>query len=492
MSYAVAERTAALPLVPPRCLSRPEAASSAGPEAVELARTAGLVLLPWQELVLEAALAETAEGFCASFEVGLVVPRQNGKGGVLEAAELYWLFLDDAVDLITHTAHRFDTSLEHFTRIRTLVETTPELMAEVKGIYDSNGKERIELRNGKRLQFKARSKGGGRGFSGDRVVLDEAYYINDLGSLLPTMSARPDPQLWWTSSAPLEVVESDALRRIIARGRAGEITYAEWSADVAPSDLDAVTRALDDRDAWAEANPSLGSLITEEFIGTVERSNLTDAEFARERLGIFPDPDNGLGPQWSVIAEADWSSCRSGESGRRAGRPGWLAGDVDLAVEVRPDRSSSSVAVAGECREGGIGVDVVATGAGTGWVVAEVAALVADGSRRVRRVVIDEAGPAAALIGDLEAAGVTVTRVAFAALKLATAGFFDAVVDGEVVHRDRPELTAAVSRAEKRKAGDALLVDRRGDHDMSSLVAALLAHHAVTSMTDIDVTLNVH
>lgn len=454
--------------------------------------SAGLVLLPWQELVLDAALAETAEGFCASFEVALVVPRQNGKGGVLEAAELYWLFLDDAVDLITHTAHRFDTSLEHFTRIRTLVETTPELMAEVKGIYDSNGKERIELRNGKRLQFKARSKGGGRGFSGDRVVLDEAYYINDLGSLLPTMSARPDPQLWWTSSAPLEVAESNALRKIIARGRAGEITYAEWSVDVDASDADAVAGALDDRGAWLEGNPSLGSLITEEFIGTVERSNLTDAEFARERLGIFPDPDNGLGPQWSVIAEADWSSCRSGESGRRAGRPGWLVGDVDLAVEVRPDRSSSSVAVAGECREGGIGVDVVATGAGTGWVVAEVAALVADGSRRVRRVVIDEAGPAAALIGDLEAAGVTVTRVAFAALKLATAGFFDAVVDEEVVHRDRPELSSAVSWAEKRKAGDALLIDRRGDHDMSPLVAVVLAHHAAVSMPAVDVSMSVY
>ncbi|MBK6858070.1 MAG: hypothetical protein IPG97_16360 [Microthrixaceae bacterium] len=281
-----------------------------------------------------------------------MVPRQNGKGGVLEAAELYWLFLDDAVDLITHTAHRFDTSLEHFTRIRTLVETTPELMAEVKGIYDSNGKERIELRSGKRLQFKARSKGGGRGFSGTGWSWTRPTTSTISGSLLPTMSARPDPQLWWTSSAPLEVAESNALRKIIARGRAGEITYAEWSVDVDASDADAVAGALDDRGAWLEGNPSLGSLITEEFIGTVERSNLTDAEFARERLGIFPDPDNGLGPQWSVIAEADWSACRSGESGRRAGRPGWLAGDVDLAVEVRPDRSSSSVAVAGECRGG--------------------------------------------------------------------------------------------------------------------------------------------
>ncbi|MBK6857962.1 MAG: hypothetical protein IPG97_15820 [Microthrixaceae bacterium] len=187
----------------PRFLSRPSAASTAGPEAVELAMSAGLVLLPWQELVLDAALAETAEGFCASFEVALVVPRQNGKGGVLEAAELYWLFLDDAVDLITHTAHRFDTSLEHFTRIRTLVETTPELMAEVKGFTTATARSGSSFATERGSSSKARSKGGGRGFSGDRVVLDEAYYINDLGSLLPTMSARPDPQLWWTSPGPV-------------------------------------------------------------------------------------------------------------------------------------------------------------------------------------------------------------------------------------------------------------------------------------------------
>lgn len=468
MSSAVAVRPAAPPLVEPRFLTRPPAVSSAGPEAVELAASAGLVLLPWQELVLDVALAETAEGFCASFEVGLVVPRQNGKGGVLEAAELYWLFLDDAVDLITHTAHRFDTSLEHFNRIRTLVETTPELMAEVKGIYDSNGKERIELRNGKRLQFKARSKGGGRGFSGDRVVLDEAYYITDLGALIPTMSARPDPQLWWTSSAPLEVVESNALRRVIKRGRAGEIAYAEWSC---PEGVD-----LDDLDNVAASNPSLGSLLTVDFVTTVERPNMTDAEYARERLGIFPDPDEaGESPQWAVIPEADWTECRSRESGKRADRPGWLVGEVTLAIEVRPDRSSAVVVAAGDCREGGVGVEVVATGEHVGWLVDEVVSLVAD--RDVARVVVDEAGPAAVLIPELEERGVAVHRLAFKDVKLATAAFFDAVAEVEVVHRDRPELNEAVGWAVQRKAGDALLFDRKGDRDASPLVGAVLAHH---------------
>lgn len=483
MSSVVAVKSAGPRLVQPRFLSRPVAATSAGPEAVELARTAGLVLLPWQELVLDVGLAEDAAGFCASFEVGLVVPRQNGKGGVLEAAELYWLFLDDAVDLITHTAHRFDTSLEHFQRIRSLVETTPELMAEVKGIYDSNGKERIELRNGKRLQFKARSKGGGRGFSGDRVVLDEAYYITDLGSLLPTMSARPDPQLWWASSAPLEVVESNALRNVVKRGRAGEIAYAEWSC---PEGAD-----LDDLDQIGAANPSLGSLLTVDYVVGVERANMTDAEFARERCGMFPDPDDDEPqPEWLVLTEKSWSECSSRETGKRAERPGWLVGEVALAVEVRPDRSSASVVAAGDCREGGVGVEVAATGPNVGWVVDEVVDLVGDESKPTGRVVIDEGGPAAVLIDDLEARGVEVTRVKFADVKLATADFYDAVVDGEVVHRDRPELTDAVAWATKRK-GDALLIERRGDHDVSPLVGAVLARHGLLMDDVVDLAGNV-
>ena len=453
----------------PRFLSRPAGAvGSAGPEAVALAASAGLVLLPWQELVLDVALSEDGAGFCASFEVGLVVPRQNGKGGVLEAAELYWLFLDDAVELVTHTAHRFDTSLEHFNRIRALVETTPDLMAEVRRISDTNGKERIELKNGKRLQFKARAKGGGRGFSGDRVVLDEAFYITDLGSLIPTMSARPDPQLWWTSSAPLPQLESDALRRVIKRGRAGDIAYLEWS-NVKGADLD-------DRAVWAESNPSLGALIGAEFVAVLERATLTDEEFGRERLGIFPDPDEDTEvPGWLVIGEDAWKACGTDETAKQSEKPGWLVGAVTLAVEVRPDRSSATVVAAGECREGGIGVEPVASGVGVGWIVAEVQALCERGD--VATVVVDEGGPAGVLIDPLIAAGVDVTRVAFADVKQATAEFFDAVTATEVVHRDRPELSEAVGWAQKRPAGDTWLIDRKGPHDASPLVAAVLARH---------------
>lgn len=204
---------------PPRFRSVPAAWSrEAAQEAIELAASAGLVLDPWQEEVLRGALGELADGRWAAPVVGLVVPRQNGKGGILEARELAGLFLFNE-PLITHTAHRFDTCLEHFRRVQALVDGTPDLSRKVKHIRESHGQESIELRSGQRLLFKARSKGAARGFSGDCIVFDEAFYLGDVGSAIPSLSAAPNPQLWYTSSAPLAREESDVLRRLVKRGR---------------------------------------------------------------------------------------------------------------------------------------------------------------------------------------------------------------------------------------------------------------------------------
>jgi hypothetical protein len=69
----------------PRILHVPEFVASTGGEAVELAAMAGLAMDPWQEFVLGNALGEKADHRWAAFEVGVEVPRQNGKGGILEA-----------------------------------------------------------------------------------------------------------------------------------------------------------------------------------------------------------------------------------------------------------------------------------------------------------------------------------------------------------------------------------------------------------------------
>src|SRR5687768_13119072 len=99
-------KDAAVPLFgdqTPRILSSPQAPTSAGYEAIELAAEFGLVLDPWQELVLMETLKEREDGKWASFEVGLMVSRQNGKGSCLTAVELAGIFLFDE-ELILHTA----------------------------------------------------------------------------------------------------------------------------------------------------------------------------------------------------------------------------------------------------------------------------------------------------------------------------------------------------------------------------------------------------
>lgn len=66
--------------------------TSAGDDAVDLAAVAGLHLDPWQQHVLRGALGERVDGRWKAFEVGLIVPRQNGKGSILEARELAGMF----------------------------------------------------------------------------------------------------------------------------------------------------------------------------------------------------------------------------------------------------------------------------------------------------------------------------------------------------------------------------------------------------------------
>jgi phage terminase large subunit-like protein len=189
------------PAVRPRVRSVPEYMSSFGPEACELASAAGLDLDPWQADAVNDVLAEAPDGRWLTFESGLLVPRQNGKGAILEAVELADLFLFGA-KLILHTAHEFKTAQEAFRRILFLVENTDSLRKKVSRVRTSHGEEGIELLSGQRLRFLARSGGSGRGFSADRVIYDEAYELPEetVAASLPTMSARPNPHVIYASS----------------------------------------------------------------------------------------------------------------------------------------------------------------------------------------------------------------------------------------------------------------------------------------------------
>lgn len=453
----------------PRFRVRPEALTSAGQEAVELAASAGLVLDRWQAAFLDDALAEAPDGRWAAFEVGLIVPRQNGKGSVLEALELAGLFLFDE-QLILHSAHEFKTAQEAFQRVLALIQNTPDLERLVQRVRTSHGEEGIELRSGQRLRFIARSTGSGRGFSGDRVILDEAYNLseNAMRALLPTMAARPNPQLVYTSSAPLARDESAVLRRFCKRARAqarGEavpsLAYAEFCVDRDDDDTDPAV--------WRRANPGCPHRISVEHIAK-ERDALDLDGFRQERLGIWDDSDD-VGDQ--VLPAEAWASSLDVAVG--------IEGAPSFALDVSQDRLWASFGAAGRSSldAGRVAVEVVDSRRGTAWVVARAQELL---RRWGGELAVAKGSPAASLVPELVAAGVPVCEVSTEDQARACGQLFDAVVECRVHHRGQPVLDVAVRGASKRDVGDAWVWSRRRSSvDISPLVAVTWAagHHGL-------------
>lgn len=148
--------------------------------------------------------AEDAAGKWAAFEAAVVGPRQNGKDEIFVARELAGLYLfDDELQLFT--CHEFKTAAEGFRRTLSFIEGSHDLSRLVRKVRTSHGEEGVELMNGNRLRFLARTSGSGRGFSCDTLYLNEAFQLGseNVGALMPTMSARPNPQIIYGSSAPL-------------------------------------------------------------------------------------------------------------------------------------------------------------------------------------------------------------------------------------------------------------------------------------------------
>lgn len=434
----------------PRFLSRPDFDESAAVEAVGFCRAAGMELDPWQELCLEVSLGERGDGKWAATEVGLIVPRQNGKGEVLAARELAGMFLFGE-RLITHSAHEFKTAREAFLRLLGYLQRPGNewMLERVATIHRAHGEEGVELHNGNRLQFLARSTGSGRGFTGDCVVLDEAYALTDahMAAIISTLSARSifgNPQIWYTSSAPLDT--SVVLHRLRRRGRTGDAKYAyfEWSAE-----------SVDDDDALEQANPALGIRISPEFVET-ERGALSPEAFARERYGIAPDVFEDR-----LLPEANWLACCRADVAPN--------GPLAFSVDCTPERSAAAIVV---CDSFGR-VELVDSRPGLGWVSAKVAELA---QRHQAPVAVDTASPANSFADEWERQGLTVHRLSSREMAGACGTFYDAVMNRTVQIRSDAALDRAAAGARKRTSGDVWYWARKDTNtDVSPIVAASIA-----------------
>jgi hypothetical protein len=426
---------------------------------------AGLHLDDWQAWVLENSLSEQGDGKWSAFEVGLIVSRQVGKGSILEARQLGGLtILREGLQV--HTSHEFKTCFEHFLRMVQLVEANPEIDRQVMRIRRGAGEQAIEMRSGQRLRFLARSGGSGRGMSGDAVYLDEAFALTApmMGALLPTLSARPNPQIWYTSSAPMST--STVLHGVRDRSNAGgspRLFFAEWSVEEG-------TRA-DDVDAWYRAVPALGIRIGEDFV-RAELAAMPEEEFLRERLGI-PDPLPSVDGPPAKFDPAKWSAT--------VGPAVTVApGACTLAYDVHNGWCSVSVAAGNLAASYG---EVIEHRKGTGWLPARLVELAQtwkptgiglDGGNGEAVAVLAQVREAFELANlDTE----ILKPLTMTAYRAACGDMFDAVENGRA---KRPKVTpdqlaTAGERAAERRVGDSWLWDRKCPVPLSPLVSWTVA-----------------
>lgn len=487
---------------------------SAGQEAVDLAAAAGLRLDPWQQLVMHHLLLEKPNTFArdgmpkwAAQQAGLMVSRQNGKGSILEAYELYCMFL--APDrLIIHSAHMADTAFEGFQRVEALIAQTPELKAEVARITWSHGSEGITLKDGTRLRFRTRNKGGGRGFTADKVILDEAMYLDSklMAALVPTMSAVANPQFFLTGSAGDQDSTAFGKMRQEALDGAEDMVWLEWSVEPCGpmcvkgcEDHDAVSIPSEAKtteqlerafvrlaDSYAKANPGLGIRQNIEFFET-ERKAMDVDTFAQERMGVGDWPQAGAA--WRIIPEEAWKLRIA-----PASKP---EGHVAIGVDTSPNLKYSALVA---CGSNGVDmpgsdgqvirgrhVEVTSDGVrydyrpGVDWVVERCAAIAEKRGKSKVTFVIDKAGQAGGFIAEMESRGLKVVTPNGREYAQACGKFYTGVVPTKdstpfLAHLDQPALNSAVAAADKRDLSDAWAWDKRNPaSDISPLVAATLA-----------------
>ena len=349
-------------------------ATSLGFAFNDFCESLGIDLLPWQKWLAIHLLEIITEGkqwrFRYRYAV-ILISRQNGKTFFEVCLNIFFLFGLKS-HLVLGTAQNLDTAVETFEDTVAQIEAVPELHEFLQKVNRGTGKRELLLDSGDRYKVIAATRKA-RGLSSDLIMMDELREQTNWeawGAISKTMMARPTAILIGLSNAG--DVSSVVLRHLrlqahaalgdpdgIAAARAnlgGEdvedetLGLFEWSA--AP-DCD-----LNDREQWAQANPSLGyGFLTERAL----------------RSAMVTDPE----PIFRTECLCQWVESRLPEP-FPAGS--WLAGqdpesfireDSELfwGVDMSQDRRWTVIAVCGLREDGNYHVEIVERRLGTEWAL---------------------------------------------------------------------------------------------------------------------------
>lgn len=195
----------------------------------------GFDLFPWQEWLLIHALEliEDESGTLVyRFRIVIVsVGRQNGKTVIATILAMWHLFARDTQTIIG-TAQDLSKANDTWLDVVGMAETCADELVDEQGnplfspddIYHGNPRT-FTLLNGKEYRVASATRRGGRGFSGDLILMDELrehHNWESWSSVTNTMNARPRAQAWAFSNA------GDATSVVLRRQRAVAHKALDW------------------------------------------------------------------------------------------------------------------------------------------------------------------------------------------------------------------------------------------------------------------------
>lgn len=342
------------------------------------------------------------------------------------------------------------------------------------------GSEQVRFQNRSRWETDAVKEESGHGPALTKGTIDEAFAHKTAAveqAMRPAMQTIDHSQLIIASAAGTasstylagkrEQEEARFKSLVEQYGPLGPTRSRTMFVQYAlPRDMDPADPA-----SWWYCHPGLGWLTTEAKIAAAFEATENDPyEFYRPYLGWWK-PTGAA--DW-IIPQASVTACTVYDDDAID----WT-GDPIWSVDVSPDRSVTTVALAGVTVGARCWVEIAAQDGGTAWVVGALERLRAELGGNT--VAIDGAGGAGSLEQDLVDANFEVVRLSHQQKVDGCGGLFDDFAQQNIRFGGDSELVSAIKAAAKKKTGTDAFIWAKGKSlgDITALYGVTLARQAL-------------
>lgn len=433
-------------------------------EVADLAEKIGMPLLEWQRLILDDMLRIDSKGEFRRRTLALLTARQSGKTHVARMLILSHLFLWDSKMIIGMSSNR-NMALDTFRQVANAIEDNDFLKAQVKQIRFANGQESITTLKGGRYQIVAATRDGSRGLTANFLFIDELREITEEGwkAARPTTRATGGQTLTCSNAGDAYSVVLNDLRERALSYPSPTLGWYEYSA---PPHC-----KVDDRNAWAMANPSLGFLIDEETLEEAVATNPinnTRTEMLCQWVDSMTSPFTT-----QMITDTSDSTLQI--------TPG---GNIVFAIDVSPSKRSGAL-MAGKLNQATGKIELGLMQLWTSDVAIDDLKMAADvhawAQKFKPRVIMYDKYATASIAQRLQQSGQKLEDCSGQSFYQACGEILDAFVNVRLIHSGQKELTDSwFSVGAKTNDAGWRIVRRKSAGDVTSAICSAMIVHYLT------------